>query len=79
VVRGAGKEKAMNHYKPENEQWLRSLTYEWAEWHYHMGSVSQDDWEWYCDLWRNSAPRFSSLAEAYEREDHPEGWRRDKA
>lgn len=45
---------------------LTYLTYQQAEDLYREGVISQDEWEAFCHAWRNSAFRFSSLAEAYE-------------
>lgn len=35
---------------------------------YRNGRVSQDDYEKYCDLWRNSSFRFSDEKIAYQRD-----------
>lgn len=62
----------LNHWK-----WLMSLCYDMAEWHYHHepngrccmpggGLVTQDQWELYNFIWRNSVHRFSSLAQEYQ-------------
>lgn len=46
---------------------LKTKTYEQAENWYQRGVISQDLWEEYCDLWRNSTYRYSSLASSYQK------------
>jgi len=45
---------------------LKTKTYEQAENWYRQGIISQELWEEYCNLWRNSTPRYSGLAGQYE-------------
>ena len=45
---------------------LMDKTYEQAEQLYFNGCIGQELWEKYCYVWRNSAPRLSSLAEQYQ-------------
>jgi len=47
------------------EQLVKGYTLAQIEELYRLGAVSQDVFEQYCSLWRNSVYRFSSLCEAY--------------
>lgn len=46
---------------------LKTKTYEDAENMFNQGIISLDQWEKYCDLWRNSCVRYSNLAADYQR------------
>lgn len=45
---------------------LRKHSLYTVTWWYNKGLVDQQDYEWYCFLWRNSAPRFSDECQGYE-------------
>lgn len=51
----------------QRKAWIANMTYEQAENWYRQGCISQDEWEAYCDAWRNSCFRYSSLAASYRR------------
>lgn len=41
---------------------LASLTYDQAEWQFHNGLVTYEEWQAYRHVWRRSVPRFSNIA-----------------
>lgn len=41
--------------------YLKTCTYSVAERMFQEGRITQEDWDWYCHLWRNSAVRFSHV------------------
>jgi hypothetical protein len=57
-------------YNPNDATWLkRALEYNYdTAYHWFLTGLMDDDTDWalYQFYWRNSAPRFSSVAERYE-------------
>lgn len=47
-------------------RWIMSMGYGQAENWYYQGVLTQDQWELYNTIWRNSAPRFSDVAADYD-------------
>jgi hypothetical protein len=48
------------------EKHITEKTFEEAEYWYKNGLISEEQWDTYRLIWRNSAPHFSSLAEEFE-------------
>jgi len=56
-------------YNPNDATWLKramSEPYDVAHYWWLSGYIDDTDWALYQFYWRNSAPRFSSVAERYE-------------
>jgi len=49
-----------------NYFFLKIVNYDTAEMYLHEGRISQEYFEAYCAIWRNTAPRISSTAISYE-------------